>query len=313
MSTARDPLEFRRAAFRDALRRADPIAAARAAGRLNAHAKVLSAGELLAARETRLAFGRAIRDARWRRTAGPVPMPAPRVRLRRPTRARAALAAALFLLAIALGSWLTVPIDTLDGEAGGGGAPEAAIPEPVVPVTALSRGRVVLAVQAIVVVATPQPTSSPDPVSVVAPTPAVGPSSGPSAAPGTAAPGGGAPGPGGGGGGGGGNPSASPFPTFARRTPVPPLLRGMARLSGTVIDASTGRGLPDACVSLGPCTSVSKHTDAYGRWTFDLPVGAGALDWGLEFAKGGYTQTLYSQRSRSGYIYIPTQQLAPTG
>jgi hypothetical protein len=83
---------------------------------------------------------------------------------------------------------------------------------------------------------------------------------------------------------------------------LPPLPRGFARLSGTVLDATTGRGLPDVCVSLGPCTSVSKRTDVNGRWTFDLPVG-----------KSSYSFATYTQASRPGYITIPTQRLTPSG
>ena len=80
-----------------------------------------------------------------------------------------------------------------------------------------------------------------------------------------------------------------------------------------VIDTSTGRGLPGACVSLGPCTAGAPHTDAFGRWTLDLPVGSGGLNWGLEFAKDSYTWSTLNVRSRTGYIFLPTQRLSPTG
>jgi len=84
-------------------------------------------------------------------------------------------------------------------------------------------------------------------------------------------------------------------------------------LTGLVVDGRTGQGLPDACVSLGPCTAASPRTDAFGFWTLDLPVGGGGLDWGLEFAKTGYTMTSLTMRSRSGYIFLPPQRLTPSG
>ena len=71
--------------------------------------------------------------------------------------------------------------------------------------------------------------------------------------------------------------------------------------------------LSDPPGSLGPCTAGAPLTDANGRWTLDLPVGSGRLDWGLEFAKTGYTLSSLSVRSRTGYIFLPIQWLSPTG
>lgn len=315
MFIASGALDLRRAAFRDALRRGDLLAAARASARLQAHANELAAGELLLARDARLALGRAIRDARSRRAtiARPV-LATTAIPLRRPRRVPYLVAAAVAVLAVALSGWLVVPRDAGNEEAGGGGAPAAVAPDAAVPITPQSRGRVVLAVAAVPVIEQPQAATAPQPVTVLAsPGPAA--TSGPSAAPGV--PGGvpgaggpGAPGPGTG----SAPPSATPTPTATpRRTPVPPLARGFARLTGRVVDASTGRGLPGACVSLGPCTAGAPRTDANGQWTLDLPVGSGGLDWGLEFAKSGYTLSTLSIRSRTGYIFLSIQWLSPAG
>jgi hypothetical protein len=172
-----------------------------------------------------------------------------------------------------------------------------------------SRGRVVVAVAA-APVEQPKATIAPQPVTVIAP--AVG-TSGPSAVPGSAGSpgpvGSGSPGPGNGTGSPSASPEASPTPTSARPTPLPPLPRGFARLSGQVVDSRTGRGLPDACVSLGPCTPVSTRTDANGRWVLDLPVGTGRLDWGLEYAKDGYAVLGQTVRSRTGFILLGVQRL----
>ena len=312
MSIASGALDVRRAAFRDALRRGDLLAAARAGARLQAHAAALDGREFIAARDTRIALGRSIRDARSRRAtvARPVVVKTA-LPLRRPRRVPYLVAVAIAALAVALSGWLVLPHDLGDGEAGGGGAPAAVVPDTTVPITAQSRGRVVLAVAA-PIVEQPQAMTAPEPITVIAsPGPAA--TSGPSAAPGV--PGGvpgaggpGAPGPGSG----SGVPSAAPAPT-PRPTPPPPLARGFARLIGQVIDTSTGRGLPGACVSLGPCGAGAPRTDANGRWTLDLPVGSGGLNWGLEFAKADYTSSTLNVRSRTGYIFLPTQRLSPTG
>ena len=107
MSTGSDRVAARRAAFRDALRRADLVIAARAAARLQAHAAALDGEELRAARAARIAFGRAIRDARARRATTDQPVPHARAAtlLRRPRRLRLAAAAAIVLLALSSISW----------------------------------------------------------------------------------------------------------------------------------------------------------------------------------------------------------------
>ena len=314
MSTASEGLAARRAAFREALRDRDLLNAARAAARLQAHAAALDGDEVRAARATRIAFGRAIREARSRRAAAVSPAPHARATLlRRPRRLRSAVAAAVALLAIVLGGWLAFPHDPDAGDAAGGGAPAAAAADAAVAILPQSRGRVILAVAA--VAAEPQAIVVPDPVTVVVPSPGGNPApAGPTGPTGPIG-GTGASGPTGSGGPGSGVPSASPsaVPTATppRATPLPPLARGFARLTGQVVDAQTGRGIAAACVSLGPCTTESTQTDAAGRWTLDLPVGSGRLDWGLEFAKAGYVTATLSVRTRTGYIFLGQERLTP--
>jgi hypothetical protein len=316
MSTGRDAFAVRRAAFRDALRRADLLTAARAAARLQAWAGPLDAAEFQAARDARIALGHAIREARARRAAEVhLAAAAAPIVLRRPRGVRFAAAAIIAMLAIAVSSWLVVPHDLLTDDSGGGGAPAAASSEAAVAIMPQSRGRVILAVTAAPVAAEPQATVVPDPVTVVAPSPvgSAAPTSGAGAPRGTAGPtGSGGPGLGSGGPGSGAPsaaPSATPTTTPPGATPLPPLARGFARLTGQVVDAQSGRGIPDACVSLGPCMTVSTRTDANGRWTLDLPVGGGRLDWGLEFTKAGYVTATLNVRSRTGYIFLGQERL----
>jgi len=312
MSIASDALRLRRASFHDARRRGDLLAAAAAAARLQAQSNDLDAREFLVARDARLALGRAIREARLRRSAGPrlVVVEAAQP-LRQPRRMPFAITAAAALLAVALSGWLILPRLAADPAAGGGAPPVAA--ESSVPITSQSRGRVVVAVAVAPLLEQPQATTVPEPVAVLAPVAAPA-APGPSVVPGVP---GGAPGAGGPGvpgpGNGSGPPRATPAPTpLPRPTPLPPLARGFARLNGIVLDSTTGRGVPDACVSLGPCTAGAPHTDALGQWTLDLPVGSGGLDWGLQFMKPGYGVSTLSLRSRSGYIFVPPQFLVLT-
>jgi hypothetical protein len=319
MSTADDPLELRRAQFRDAVRRDDALATARAAARLRAHARDLGARDLETVRAARQMFGRAIRDARVRRAFGSIPLePAIAIPLRRPRRIPYALATTIVVVVLAFGAVLAQPLlDASEQDGGGGGAPAAVPSDAPILVSALSRGRVVLAEVAVApAIAEPAPTAEPEPSASASPAP----TSGAGAAIGSAAPSGsGGPGSGtgsgSGSGSGAGTRSPSPAPT-ATRSPAPTfaacfvsIQRGFARLCGQVIDAQTGRGIAGACVSLGACTDQSARTDPNGRWAFVLPVGNGSLQWGLEFAMPGYRTASYTQTSRQGFITIPTQRL----
>ncbi|MDP9245478.1 MAG: hypothetical protein M3O64_02395, partial [Chloroflexota bacterium] len=238
-------------------------------------------------RASRLEVGRAIRDARARRR-NPVPAVVftPGAR---PRRFPFALATTVVLVAAMLFALSLIPVNELDG--GGGGAPAAVPSAPVKSTAPQSRGRVKIAVPVIVpVVESPVPTTVP--VVVIQPTadPDAFPTDALSVVPG--------PGIGAGTGTGLATCGAS----------VPP---GFARLCGQVIDASTSKGLADACMSLGPCSSQAIRTDANGRWSLTLPLGDGNLTWFLEFSKTGYATSKFTQSSRLGRTLIPTQRLVP--
>jgi hypothetical protein len=319
-----DQLALGRAVYRDAVRRDDALAAARAAARLRARSFDLGARELETVQASRQLLGRAIRAARARRAVGativPVPlsiepapaMPARRTR-RRPYAIAAVIAALVFLLAGQLAQPATQPTD--DG--GSGGQPPAAV-DPILLVTNPSRGRVVLAVAAVAPAEIEAvATEAPVPVDSPAPAQGAGASPGPSGAasgPGSGGSGSGSGGGSGSGSGGGGSASATPAPRTPTPTPAPTFAscpsapRGFARLCGAVLDAR-GQPIAGACVSQGPCKSSSAQTDPRGRFSFTLVVGNGTLVWNLEFAKAGYQTAFYSQTSRQGIISIPTQRL----
>jgi hypothetical protein len=287
MSTANDLAELRRAAFREARRRGDPLAAARAAAQLRLDADALDPRDQATLRASRLVVGRAIRDARARRR-NPVAVQ-PWIPDRRPRRFPFALAATVVVAAAVLLVLFLQPAE-LDGGSRGG-APAAAASAPVKSTAPQSRGRVKIAVPAIVpVLEQPNPTTAP--VVIVQPTadPDAFPTDALSVVPGPGA----------------GAGTGTGLATCAAS--VPP---GFARLCGQVIDASTGRGLADACMSLGPCSSQSIRTDANGRWALVLPLGSGDLIWFLEFSKPGYATAKFTQSSRLGRTLIPTQRLVP--
>ena len=315
MAADRELLLIRRALYADALRRGDPLATANAAARLRAHIGDLSALDLAAVRASRRNFGQSIRQARSRRVAPPAPAITGAVPLSRSRRSPLGAVLAVALLALLLASLFARP-SAVDEADGGGGAPVAVVSEPVPP-AAVSRGRVVLPVAAVVeAVADPVASAAPE---AAAPTDAA-PTDGANATAGTPGPGGSGTsgtgtGTGSGSGSGSGSGTASPAPT-ASPTPRPTFAtcfvsipRGFARLCGSVVDARTGRGIAGACVSLGPCTDQSTRTDPNGRWAFVLPVGNGTLEWGLEFQMAGYRTATFTQTSRLGFIAIPTQRL----
>ena len=285
MSTASDLNEIRRAAFRDARRRGDPLAAARAAAQLRAGPGDLDPRDLEALRASRQVVGRAIRDARARRLH-PVSPSAP-IRSRRRLRFPVALAATIVLAVAVLAALSLVPVD----QNGGAGRVSAAIPTATTaPIAVQSRGRVVTAVRVVVpVLVQPQPEPNPTAIPTIDPALDAFPTDGQSVVPGN---------------GSGTGPGFTSCPSF-----VP---AGFGKLCGQVIDASTNRPIADACMSLGPCSSQGIRTDPNGRWAALLPVGAGGLIWFLEFSKAGYATSKYTQISQTGRILIPTQRLAPT-
>ncbi|MDQ6859171.1 MAG: carboxypeptidase-like regulatory domain-containing protein, partial [Chloroflexota bacterium] len=307
-------LEIRRAAYRDAHLRGDPLETIRAAARLRAHVTELDAAELAAVRASRQRFGQAIREARARRVLVPGRwVDTSALPLSRPFRFPFVLAASLAVLAMVLIAVVAQPL-LADQTEGGSGAPAAVATDPVV-VDTQSRGRVVLAVT-VAPAAEPVTTAPPEASASASP----GPTSGAVAVGGTPNPSGsGGAGTGTGTGTGGGTASASPSPRpspTASRSPGPSFAvcsasvpSGFARLCGLVVDAQTGRPIAGACASLGPCNDQSTRTDPNGRWTFTLPVGDGTLEWDLEFAMTGYVTSQYAQTSRQGFITVPTQRL----
>jgi hypothetical protein len=281
MSTASDLSALRRAAFREARRRGDPLAAARAAAQMRLDDDELDPRDQATLRASRLVVGRAIRDARARRRNPAVVMPFLPSRPAR--RFPFALAAAVAIAATLLFALFLQP----DERDGGGGAPAAVPSAPVRSTAPQSLGRVKVALPVIVpVVEQPKPTTAP----VVVVDPNAFPTDELSVVPGPGA-------------GAGTGPGLASCPAS-----VPP---GFARLCGQVIDLSTGKGLIDACMSLGPCKETSTRTDANGRWALVLPIGNGDLTWFLEFSKTGYTTSKFTQSSRLGRTLIPTQQLSP--
>ena len=290
MSTASDLLALRRAAFREARRRGDPLAAARAAAQLRLDADKLDPRDRATLRASRLVVGRAIRDARARRKNPAVILPFIPERPRR--RFPFALAATIAIAAALLVALALQPVDERDA---GGGATAAVPSAPVRSTAPESRGRVKVAVPAVVpVVEQPKPTTAPVPIVQPTVDPDAFPTDGLSVVPGPGT------------GSGGGTGTGTGLATCPASVPT-----GFARLCGQVIDGSTNKGLADACMSLGPCSSQSIHTDANGRWALTLPLGNGDLIWYLEFSKKGYTTTKFTQMSRDGRTLIPTQRLVP--
>ena len=285
MSTGSDPNEIHRAAFREARRRGDPLAAARAAAQLRI-ATDFDPRDLAALRAARLVVGRGIRDARARRQhplAATTPAPQ-----RRRFRFPFALAAAIVVVVAVLTALSMLPVE----ENGGGSRAAAPLPTATpVPVALQSRGRVITAVRVVVPVL-PQPQPEPQPNPTAAPTANPGadafPTDGDSVVPGA---------------GSGTGPGFASCPSF-----VP---EGFAKLCGQVIDASTNKPIPDACISLGPCNSQGIRTDPNGRWAVLLPIGNGGLLWFFEFSKAGYVTNKYTQTSKEGRVLIPTQRLSP--
>src|SRR5437867_3628600 len=252
-------LAARRAALHPSIRDGDADGAARAAARLRLPGARLSAREAALAHDTRMALGRALIAARLPR---PEPLPIPPRDLARARqipwkRLAVVLAALLGLIFLVLGPG-GAPGGKPEGDASAV-VPDVTRPQPLVQV---SRGR--------------------------------------AAAGGTGGAGGSASGSGGGGGGIGiGNGPGlitlpTPRPTTTPRVPPP----GYGRLTIVVLDARTFRPVPDTCVSFGSlsCTTItagdttalSYRTDANGRWSLDVPLGAPTVSYDMVFFKLGY-------------------------
>jgi hypothetical protein len=315
-------LAARRAAWHASIRDGDAGAAARAAARLRVPGVRLSAREMALAHDTRASLGRALIAARLPR---PAPLPAaPRevMRTRRVPWKRLALALAVIcgLIFLVLGPGGD-PGGKPEGDASAAVVPDVTRPQPLIQV---SRGRSAITT-APEVVAVAEPSAEPTAEPTAAPTAA--PSAGAGGAGGA---GGSASGAGGGGGGIGiGNGPGlitlpTPRPTATPRFPPP----GYGRLTIIVLDTRTRQPVQDTCVAFGSlsCTSLtyqpdpaaaattilSYRTDANGRWSLDVPVGAPTVSYDMFFFKLGYrVQTAKVTLRRGGsvvYTVLLTKQ-----
>jgi len=311
----------RRAALRAALRGGDILATARAWERLRADPSGITRDQLLAARTARLALGRAIRNARWRRTQGIAPA-REIAAAAAPTTARVRVRRAL-LVALAVGLVLA-GIGLWPREAPEGFAPAAAPPETQQRATqAFSGGR-------------GRSSATLPPIVAASPTAEPTPTAPPSDAPGSGAPGtpgpsgvpggipGGVPGgtPGGvvggvPGGTGNATPTPAPVPTPSPTPDVrvvpegtpPPRQPGWDRITFHVFDSATRFPLPGVCVSYGTaCGPDDYHTNSLGYYWLDLQPPAASL-WSFRFVFDGYftaqTQIRYERgQSRNVDIYL---------
>jgi hypothetical protein len=302
-------LAARRAALHASIRDGNAQAAARAAARLRVPGARLTAQEITFARDTRTALGRALIAARLPRPTPPA-APAPEVVAARATgwkRLAIALAVISGLIFLVLGP---------GGEPGGKpeGDASAAVPDVTRPqvLAQVSRGRSA-ATSAPEIVAAAEPTADP----TAAPTEA--PSAAPSAGAGGAGGAGGSASGAGGGGGGigiGTGPGLitlpTPRPTTTPRVPPP----GYGRLTVIVLDSRTRQPVPDACVSFGSlsCTTItagettalSYRTDANGRWSLDVPLGAPTVSYDMMFFKLGYRVDIEKVTLRRGGTVVKT-------
>jgi len=95
---------------------------------------------------------------------------------------------------------------------------------------------------------------------------------------------------------------------------VPP--PGYGRLTVIVLDSRTRQPVPDACVSFGSlsCTTItagettalSYRTDANGRWSLDVPLGAPTVSYDMLFFKLGYRVDVEKVTLRRGGTVVKT-------
>jgi len=302
-------LAARRAALHASIRDGNAQAAARAAARLRIPGARLTAQEITFARDTRAALGRALIAARLPRPAPP-PAPAPAV-----VRARA-IPWKRLAIALAVISGLIFLVLGPGGEPGGKpeGDASAIVPDVTRPqvLAQVSRGRSAVT-SAPEIVAAAEPSAEP----TAAPTEA--PSAAPSAGAGGAGGAGGSASGAGGGGGGigiGTGPGLitlpTPRPTTTPRVPPP----GYGRLTVIVLDSRTRQPVPDTCVSFGSlnCTTItagditalSYRTDANGRWSLDVPLGAPTVSYDMLFFKIGYRVDIEKVTLRRGGTVVKT-------
>jgi hypothetical protein len=306
-------LAARRAALHASVRAGNASATARAAARLRVPGARLSAREHAVARDTRVALGRALIAARLPRPAPIVAAPRNAAPSSRMPWKRLAIALAVIcgLVFLVLGPG-GAPGGKPEGDVSAAVAPDVTRPQPLVQ---LSRGRsAVTSAPEVVVVAEPsaEPTAAPTEAPTAAPSAGAG---------GSGGAGGSASGAGGGGGGIGigAGPGLytlpTPRPTSTPRFPPP----GYGRLTVIVLERSTNRPIADACVSFGSltCTSITAgdatalnyRTDANGRWSLDVPLGAPTVSYDMLFFKLGYRVEVGKVTLRRGGSVLYTVRL----
>lgn len=317
MINDRDALRLaaRRAALHASVRDGDARAAARAAARLRVPGARLSAQEVRVARDTRAALGRALIAARLPRpdpivAAPPAIAPTRQIPWRRLAIALAVICGLIFLVLGPGGD----PGGKPQGDASAAAVPDVTRPQPLVQI---SRGRSAV-------------TAAPEVVAVAEPSaePTAAPTEAPSAAPSAGAGGaGGAGGSASGAGGGGGGigigtgPGLITLPT-PRPTPrTPP--SGFGRIQIIVLDRQTLRPVPDTCVSFGSlnCTTITAgdltalnyRTDANGRWSLDVPLGAPTVTYDMLFFKIGWRVDIEKITLRRGGTVVKTVYLVKQG
>jgi hypothetical protein len=311
----RDALRIaaRRAALHASVRDGDASATVRAAARLRVPGARLSAREIAIARDARAALGRALIAARLPRPAPIVAAPRDTATKRATPWKRLAIALAVIcgLVFMVLGPG-GAPGGKPEGDVSAAVAPDVTRPQPLVQ---LSRGRsAVTTAPEVVAVAEPsaEPTAAPTEAPTAAPSAGAG---------GTGGAGGSASGSGGGGGGIGIGTGPglitlpTPRPTSTPRFPPP----GYGRLTIIVLERATNRPVADTCVSFGSltCTTITAgdrtalnyRTDANGRWSLDIPLGAPTVSYDMLFFKLGYRVEVGKVTLRRGGSVVRTVYL----
>ena len=310
-STPDERLAFRLNALRLARRRGNTREGAWAASRLRLPGVALDPADSRFARDARVRFGRALRIARSRRPGEVgaevlVHRSHAKKRSRLQRYAAAALAVAIVLLSLLFITRSSSP----DEQDAGGGRPQAA---GAAATASPLRGRSDVVVPVVVTASpTPAPTEAPSetPAPTAAPTGRPGGSTGSTGTGGT----GGGSGGGSGSGVGTGSASGTPKPTA---TPVPtpqPTVDPSTTmiLRGRVVDARTGKGVPNTCIAPGLLSCVGqtvRFTDADGYWEITLSIGQ---LWDIRFIKAGYFQSEIKVQSQPGIHYVPDVLLRPS-
>ena len=312
-STPDERLAFRLNALRLARRRGNTREGAWAASRLRLPGVALEPADSRFARESRVRFGRALRIARSRRSgeAGAEVLAQPALATKR-SRVQRYAAAALAALIVLLSVLFITRSSTPSDQDAGGGRPQAA----GAAVTASPlRGRSDVVVP-VVLVATPNPTVAPTEEPSATPAVTAAPVGRPGGSTGSTGSGGTGGGSGGGSGTGTGTGTASgtpkPTATPAPTPTEPPDPSTTMILRGRVVDARTGKGVPNVCVAPGLNTCVGqtvRYTDADGYWELVLSIGQ---QWNIKFIKTGYFTASIVVPSQPGIHYVPDVRLRPT-